>query len=222
MDENPRGFTADELAVIASWRGFILGDFYIVRFLKRYAVFLNTGSPPRAYGVLGLHGSIEELVGFLRPPIYVKAVLLPFQGRIVYDGVLEPAQIFFGPGLRASLNETYQAIRENQGIIESLTAAEGAAGAPSPESPQKSRRRPSAPALLLALERIAQEIEGLRGTETVLERRALAALRAAASLARTVAAEPDNEEAIARALRRTRTAVSQVDTSLDRRRLSEE
>ena len=222
--ENPRGFTAEELAEIASWRSFLRGTFYIVRFLKRYAVFLDTETPPRAYGVLGLHDSIEHLVGFLRPPIYVKAVLLPFQGRIVYDGVLEPAQIYFGPGLRASLNETYQAIQENQGITESLVVpgrSEVVAGTLPSTSPEKRRRTSGLPALLPALERVEQDTDRLRGAETVLERRALTALRAAASLARTVAAEPDNPEGIARARRRLRTAVSQLETSFNRRQLDE-
>lgn len=44
ITENPAGLTADELNIVKSWSsGFIRGDFYIVRHLKRYSIFIITG-----------------------------------------------------------------------------------------------------------------------------------------------------------------------------------
>lgn len=59
--ENPAGFAAADLAV-ASWKTRVSGDFYVFRQLKKYAVLIPQGGPPRAYGVLGLASPIEDII----------------------------------------------------------------------------------------------------------------------------------------------------------------
>jgi hypothetical protein len=54
-------------------------------------------------------------------PVYVQAVLLPFEGQIIYDGLLQSYAVVFGPGIRARLNEEYRNARE--GIITTLGPA---------------------------------------------------------------------------------------------------
>jgi Domain of unknown function (DUF6398) len=46
--------------------------------------------------------------------------LLPFQGQIVFDGLLNSYNISFGPGYRRSLNESYNAAKNRMGIVTSL------------------------------------------------------------------------------------------------------
>lgn len=214
--ENPEGFTDEELAEVRSWKHFVRGDFFAVRFLKRYAVFLDSGSPARAYGVLGLYDEIKDLFPQFRPPIYLHTVLLPFRKRIIYDGLVQAYSIHFGPGMRGNMNETYQAIRERGGIIESLDGADGgqAAGAAlGAFTRQAGRRSKPAPELLPILERIVKEAESLRGVERVVERKAIAVLRAAAQLGRAaVAADPAEVD---RALGRTRRALTDLERTLD-------
>ena len=97
--DNPAGLPPADLALVASWQYRLAGNFFIVRHLKKYAVFLSEGSPAHAYGVLGLVSPIEEVVG-PTVHIYVQAVLLPFEDQIIYDSLLIPYSIFFGPGIR--------------------------------------------------------------------------------------------------------------------------
>jgi hypothetical protein len=78
--DNPEGFSPPELAAVSGWKRCVRGSFYILRFLKRYAVFLDSGTPARAYGVLGLHDEIDQMFPGLRPPVYVRAVLLRSTG----------------------------------------------------------------------------------------------------------------------------------------------
>jgi hypothetical protein len=75
--------------------------------------------PSRAYGVLGLISPIDKVIG---PdlPLLVDATLLPFHDKIIYDGILAPYSIYFGPGIRADLNKTYRDIKEREGITTSL------------------------------------------------------------------------------------------------------
>ena len=116
--ENPVHFSAGELNILRDWKHFIKGRFFLIRYLKKYAVFLEEGQP-RAYGVVGLSDEIEDMLG-PRLPIYIEIVLLPFRGQIVYDGLVTTYSVYFGPGMRQSLNDTYQEAKFRYGVITSL------------------------------------------------------------------------------------------------------
>ena len=40
INENPANLTEAELQIVASWKNFVAGDFYILKFLKRHTIFL--------------------------------------------------------------------------------------------------------------------------------------------------------------------------------------
>jgi len=117
--ENPLNFSTNELKVINSWKGFIKRKFLIFRYLKNYTVFLNTDESPKAYGVLALNTAFKEMVGpYL--PVMVEAVLLPFNDKIIYDGIFFPYSMTFGGAIRRSFNDVYQEAKSRFGIITSL------------------------------------------------------------------------------------------------------
>ncbi len=116
--ENPSNLSVDDLALVKSWQHRVVGAFFIFRHLKKYSIFL-TEADERGYGVLGLISSFEEVVG-PHMPIYVEAVLLPYEDCIIYDGLLVPYSIYFGSGIRASLANNYRNIQERGGIITKL------------------------------------------------------------------------------------------------------
>ena len=139
--DNPAGLSSDELEIVASWKLALVGKFYIFRYLAKYTVFLSSGgSPNKAYGVLGLADPIEEVIGpYL--PIMVNAVLLPFKGQIIYDGLLASYPISFGGGMKRMLNNEYNQAKEAFGIITSLPE-----GSQPPPPPKKPRVRVASPA----------------------------------------------------------------------------
>jgi len=117
--ENPLNFSANELKIISSWSDFVNGEFLIFRYLKNYTVFLDTVDPPKAYGVVALNNTFEEMVGS-HLPVMVKAVLLPFNDKIIYDSIFSPYPITFGGGIHRSFNDVYQEAKSRFGIITSL------------------------------------------------------------------------------------------------------
>jgi hypothetical protein len=117
--ENPARLSDADLEMVASWEHRVAGQFYIVRYLKKYAVFLAQQEPPQAYGVLGLVSPIEEVIS-MPPPVLVQAVLLPFEDRIIYDSLLMPYRVMFGAGIRRSLNEAYRRVQEQGGVTTTL------------------------------------------------------------------------------------------------------
>lgn len=115
--ENPNGFLTDELEIVAGWKNFLAGDFYIERILKKHAIFIGDN---RVYGVLALTEPFRHVLGGMPLPVYVKTVLLPFKGKIIYDGLLEGYNIYFGGGVATSASNTYKAAKQQGRIIESL------------------------------------------------------------------------------------------------------
>ena len=47
-------------------------------------------------------------------------MLLPFQGKIVYDGLLSSHNVMFGAGSRRMLNDSYRAAKQRLGVVTSL------------------------------------------------------------------------------------------------------
>ena len=117
---NPANLPGDELQIVAGWKQALVGKFYVLRYLKKYTVFLSSGgSPNKAYGVLGLADPIEEVIGYSLP-VLVNALLLPFKGQIIYDGLVSFFPISFGGGIKRMLNSEYNEARKAFGIITSL------------------------------------------------------------------------------------------------------
>lgn len=135
VEENPARFAHDELEIVRSWRDRVSGDFYICRELAHYAVFLSAKEPAIAYGVLGLSQPIRTLAPDL--PIIVKTVLLPFKGRIIYDGLLDASSIALGSGAKRELNELLKAAKERHGIVTSLPLSDKSL------PPKRQKARPS-------------------------------------------------------------------------------
>lgn len=75
--------------------------------------------PQKAYEVLALNSTFEEMVGPYLPRM-VDAVLLPFNNKIIYDSMSSPYSISFGGGIRRSFNDSCQQARSRFGIITSL------------------------------------------------------------------------------------------------------
>ena len=124
VEENPCDLSKSQLEIIESWKDFKQGRFYIFRYLKNYTVFLESNNDdPRAYGVVALMSTFEEMIG-PRLPIIVEAVLLPFEDQIIYDGIFMPYPVFFGGGIKRSLNEAYRQAKARYGIITSLAFPE--------------------------------------------------------------------------------------------------
>jgi hypothetical protein len=119
IDANPAKLPPADLELARSWDRRVAGDFYIFRFLKKYTVLIGSGDPAPVYGVLGLVSPIEEVLPNPLPAL-ARMMLLPFEGRITYDGLMAPYNVYFGSGIRSNLNDTYRLANERGAIITSL------------------------------------------------------------------------------------------------------
>jgi len=162
--------------------------------------------------VLGLTDSIADTFPGYALPVYLKAVLLPFKGHIVWDGLANYYNVTFGPGIRADLNETYQRVKQREGISESLTAADQATAGPAAAS----RPRKAQPDLRPIVQGIVEASERLRPGATPLQSRAYGLLRAAAHLAESATNAPSDLRAIDEQIRALTRSYKQLATAYER------
>lgn len=118
LQENPQQLPENKLNLIGKWRAFIKGDFYIERFLKKQAIFIS--SDDRVYGVCGLYQGLDEMIHPSNLPLLIHTVLLPFAGKIIYDGVFQGYNVLFGSGIRGNLKEAYLTAKQKNRITESF------------------------------------------------------------------------------------------------------
>jgi hypothetical protein len=114
---NPLSFSKDELKIVSSWKNFIDDSFFIAQLTKKHAIFIRDEN---VYAVLALAQPLQEILGVVPLPVYVKTVLLPFKGKIIYDGLLQGHNVSFGPGISTSVKNRYRVAKQKGEIIESL------------------------------------------------------------------------------------------------------
>ncbi len=120
IQQNPQKFSQEDLRLVSNWKNFVAGKFFIERLLKKHTIFIVE---EEVYAVLGLYQGLDEMFHPSHLPTCVEAILLPFNGKIIYDGLLLPYNIMFGSGIKRDLKECYMAARKTGNIITSLEPA---------------------------------------------------------------------------------------------------
>jgi len=205
VKENLDGLSLEELSIIGRWKGFVAGKFCVLRYLKDYAIFMG-GS--KVYGVLGLYDRFEDVFQGRPLPIMVEAVLLPYKGKIIYDGLCRSYSIYFGGGIRSSLKEEYAAAKQNGRIMISLEPE-----AFSAKPAQPSRQLDKASEATVA--GIMKASERLRGGTTI-QSTTFGLLRASAKVVQAALQSPDQLEGLSRLARQVHTVVNRLQKVLER------
>lgn len=118
VEENPDALPPEQLEIVLKWRKFIKGSFFILRHLKKGSIFV--GKDDKVYVVHGIQDPLDEVIPSYALPQMVEAILLPFKGRIIYDGLLSGYNIHFGAGIRLNLNHSYMLAKQRNYIITTL------------------------------------------------------------------------------------------------------
>lgn len=204
--ENPQNFSSNHLDIISKWKQFIRGSFFIERQLKKYAVFIQDD---HVYGVLGLNESFDELTFGARLPMFIDTVLLPFKGKITYDGLIGFRNIYFGSGIRRGLKETYMRAKQNNRIIESLEA---------PPAEKKSKPKPTKN-WKPELEELARKAKALRGSfdDPAIYIPAFSLIRTSIEFAQAAATDADDLDSLYKTMKKVRRAYNKTNTVLSRK-----
>ncbi len=123
IKENPGNFSPAELELTRGWQFPLKDDFFVIKHLKDYTVFYQWEERGKVFGVLGLFDPLSDIIPEYALPLRVQTVLIPFNDKIVYDGVVSSYNIFLGPGYRQSLMADYKQAEAQYGIITSFDEA---------------------------------------------------------------------------------------------------
>lgn len=173
LDEDPDHLSSSEKDIVRLWQKHISGRFYVLRYLKKHTIFV--GEEAGVYGVIGLNDDLQDIFSGRPLPIRVEAVLLPFKGQIIYDGLMSIYNISFGQGIRSELNEKYMVAKQNGRIITTLDPGGGS------EKPDEMTME-SSPEWNAAIEEILTASEKLQ-KGTAVQGAAFAFLRAGIRIA---------------------------------------
>lgn len=86
IDLNPYKFKQDELDLVKEMVNGIRDIFVIARYDKEYTMMLSNN---KIYMVKGLNGNIDRIISYQDLPVVVRTSLLPFNGKITYDGMFQ-------------------------------------------------------------------------------------------------------------------------------------
>ena len=164
----------------------------------------------KVYGVLGLSQSIDELTYNRNLPIYVNAVLLPFKGKIIYDGLLEFQNISFGGGIKRRLKETYMRAKQGNRIIDSLETLKA-----------ESKLKPEVKSLKnwkAELDELARQANKLKGSAAspAIYSPAFSLVKASIEFAQIAVSNYNDQDSVYKALQKVRRAFNKSSTVLYR------
>ena len=125
VEKSADTLTEREINILKSWEAYeISGIFAIIKHMRAYSVFMAHGENPKLYGVVGITDSIGEKVPASMLPLLTEAVLLPFEGKIIYDSLLVPYDIMLGSDLSMEMERSYHELKKKNGIIAHLPPAD--------------------------------------------------------------------------------------------------
>ena len=116
IQENSENLSEEDKEIIRGFKHFKQGTFCVIKLTKKYAYFLGDKF---VYGVHALNDPFQSFWGN-NLPIMVQAVLLPYKGKIIYDGIISNYSIHFGKGIRSSIKNEYALSEGKYGIITDL------------------------------------------------------------------------------------------------------
>lgn len=207
VQENPQNFSEKTLRIVSEWKNFIRGNFFIERLLKKYAVFIQED---KVYAVVGLSQSFNELTYYSTLPLYVDTVLLPFKGKIIYDGLLGFRNIYFGGGIKRSLKETYMRAKQNTRIIDKLEKS-------NVEKPKISKLK-SLKDWKPELDELANKAKKLKGSveHPAIYSPAFSLVKASVEFAQLAVSESNDQDKLYKALKKVKRAFNKSSTVLYR------
>ncbi len=115
--ENPNDLSNADLELSMTWKNRVGGLFIVERHLKKGSIFIDEND--NVYSVAGLFTAVPDLIPDV--PSYLETFLIPFENRIIWDGLVNLRPIRFGSNIRKRFRGLYVSAKSNNEIITSLT-----------------------------------------------------------------------------------------------------
>ncbi len=120
VKKNPEKLNREKLEIVSGWTKFVKGTFIAIGDEKIGTDLMFVGAKkPTIYRTLGL---TEEIMTFMEYGIgtMFDTVLLPWKGKIIWDGFCEAKRVILGRNYMRSFTEDYNDLKKSGKIITSL------------------------------------------------------------------------------------------------------
>lgn len=117
--EVKKDLTEKDRAIILSWKKSTKGRFVIERHLKSGSIFISM-EDEQVYQVVGIISSIEEMFYYAPMPLIVEATLMPYEDKIISDGLIMPYMIQVGGNMKRMFKDVYMTAKNSGRVIKTL------------------------------------------------------------------------------------------------------
>lgn len=117
LTTNFNKLTTEQISILTGFKKTITSDFVIFKCLTNNAIFIDT-KDNKFYTVKALGDRFDHF--FDRFPVFVQTTILPFKDKIVYDGFMKSQGIYFGSGMKSTMNEDYKTAKKNNNILSTI------------------------------------------------------------------------------------------------------
>ena len=117
--ENSEKLSEEEIAIVTGWKKVVQGTFVVDRHLKAGSVliFCETNE---VYIAKGIYSGWREMLADRPLPQLIKAALIPFQGVIISDGLIELYGAHLGKNMADDARSIYLYAKADNRLIKSL------------------------------------------------------------------------------------------------------
>ena len=112
---NVDGISDSDRELITSWKHCISGQFILERILKKGAILISA-EYEEVYQVSGIVSTWDEMFGYARLPLMIRATLIPFGDVIISDGLIQTYNVIIGGNMARSFKDTYMMAKKT-GLI---------------------------------------------------------------------------------------------------------
>jgi hypothetical protein len=109
--------TTEQISILTGFKKKITGDFIIYKCLTNFAIFLNT-KDNKFYAVKALGDSFDDF--FDKFLVLIKTTILPYNGKIIYDGFIKSSGVYFGSGITSTMRDDYKEAKKNNQILTTI------------------------------------------------------------------------------------------------------
>ena len=117
LQEQADQLTEEQVEILNGFKQKIRSDFILFKYLKKYAIFVDTNTN-LFYAVQALGDPFDNF--FTDLPVIINAAILPFKGKIIYDGFLQGGNVHIGRNMTADVNKSYKKAKQQKEIITTL------------------------------------------------------------------------------------------------------
>lgn len=108
--KNPYKFSKEELKLVNEFKKGVRDTFIIAKYEAEYTAIMNQ---EKVYMIKGINSNIDEVIPYNELPYMTITAIMPFNGKLIYDGILQSYDIEFDLNFDRVVEKEYESAIKN-------------------------------------------------------------------------------------------------------------